>query len=60
VELIDVATGLGGKTYAGFTATTEINRHDWEVKWNTPLETGGLMLGDKVKIEIDVEASLET
>jgi len=60
VELIDVATGLGGKIYAGFTATTEINRHDWEVKWNTPLETGGLMLGDKVKIEIDVEASLET
>lgn len=59
VELLDVATGMGNKTYAGFTATTEINRHDWDVKWNTTLETGGLMLGDKVKIEIEIEASLE-
>lgn len=44
-----------GGTRAGFSAEAEINRKDWGIEWNAPLETGGVMLGDKVKIEIDVE-----
>jgi polyisoprenoid-binding protein YceI len=45
-----------GGTRAGFTATTEINRKDWGLAWNATLETGGVLVGDKVKIELDIEA----
>jgi len=44
-----------GGTRAGFTATTTINRKDWGIEWNAPLETGGVLVGDKVQIELDVE-----
>lgn len=40
----------------GFSATTEIDRDDWGVSWNVPLEAGGLLVGKKVKIEIEAEA----
>jgi polyisoprenoid-binding protein YceI len=44
-----------GGTRAGFTAETEINRKDWGLEWNVALETGGVLVGDKVKIQLDVE-----
>ena len=44
-----------GGTRAGFEASTEISRKDWEMTWNVALETGGVLVGDKVKIELDVE-----
>lgn len=40
----------------GFDATTTINRLDYGLKWNRAAEGGGVMLGDDVKIEINVEA----
>ncbi|MDQ6634830.1 MAG: YceI family protein [Gemmatimonadota bacterium] len=40
----------------GFEATTTVNRLDYGVKWNRAAEGGGAMLGDEVKIEINVEA----
>jgi polyisoprenoid-binding protein YceI len=40
---------------AGFTATTEINRKDWGLAWNVALETGGLLVSEKIKIELDVQ-----
>jgi polyisoprenoid-binding protein YceI len=40
----------------GFEATTTVNRLDYGVKWNRAAEAGGAMLGDDVKIEINVEA----
>jgi len=40
----------------GFEATTTVNRIDYGVKWNRAAEGGGAMLGDEVKIEINVEA----
>lgn len=52
-------TGVGGDpwggTRAGFTATTAINRKDFGVEFNAPLETGGVMLGDKVQIELEMQ-----
>jgi polyisoprenoid-binding protein YceI len=45
-----------GGTRAGFSAETEISRKDWELTWNVALETGGMLVGDKVKIELDIEA----
>jgi polyisoprenoid-binding protein YceI len=41
---------------AGFVATTTINRHDYGVSWNAPLDKGGVVVGDEVGITIDVEA----
>jgi polyisoprenoid-binding protein YceI len=45
-----------GDTRIGFTASTEVNRKDWGLEWNVALETGGFLVGDKAKLEIDVEA----
>ena len=48
----------GPKLRAGFVATTRINRHDFGVSWNSPLEKGGVVVGDDVAITIDAEAIL--
>lgn len=48
-----------GGTRAGFTATTEVNRKDWGLEWNMALETGGVLVGEKVKVELDIEAVKE-
>lgn len=42
---------------AGFSAETEINRKDFDLGWNVALETGGVMVSDKVKIALEIEAS---
>jgi len=46
----------GPKTRAGFEAVTVINRHDFGVSWNSPMEAGGIVVGDLVEITIDAEA----
>lgn len=43
-------------TRIGFTATTRINRHDYGVSWNADLQDGGIVVGDEVLINVDVEA----
>jgi len=45
-----------GGTRAGFSARTQIDRRDWDVKWNAPLETGGILVANEVKIELEVQA----
>jgi polyisoprenoid-binding protein YceI len=47
-----------GGTRAGFTAATTINREDWGLTWNVPLDGGGVLVGKEIKIEIEVEAVL--
>jgi len=49
----------GPKLRAGFVAETTINRHDFGVSWNSPLDLGGVVVGDEVRITIDAEAILE-
>jgi polyisoprenoid-binding protein YceI len=44
-----------GGTRAGFEATTEINRKDFDLSWNVAVEGGGVLVGEKVKITLDVE-----
>ncbi|PDW04053.1 YceI family protein [Candidatus Viridilinea mediisalina] len=44
-----------GTTSAGFTASTTINRKDWGLTWNVALETGGVLVGEEVNIEIELE-----
>ena len=45
-----------GGTRAGFSAEAEINRKDWGLEWNVALETGGVLVGEKVKIQLEIEA----
>ena len=45
-----------GNVRAAFTAKTSIDRRDFGLTWNQALETGGVMVGDRVEIEADVEA----
>ncbi len=47
-----------GGTKAGFSATTEINRTDFGVSYNGPIPGGGVALGEKVQIVLEVEADL--
>ncbi len=44
-----------GNVRAAFTASTTINRKDFGLTWNEVLETGGVLVGDEIKIELDVE-----
>jgi polyisoprenoid-binding protein YceI len=44
-----------GNTRRGVTATTEIDRRDFGLTWNKALEAGGVVVGDEVKIAMDVE-----
>jgi polyisoprenoid-binding protein YceI len=45
-----------GDQRVGFSASTEVNREDWDLGWNVVLESGGLLVGKKIKIELSVEA----
>ncbi|MCL4540823.1 MAG: YceI family protein [Chloroflexi bacterium] len=49
-----------GTTVAGFTATTTINRKDFDLNWNVALEVGGWLVGDILKISIETEAILQS
>ena len=60
VELALEFHGVGadpwGGTRAGFTATTELNRRDFGIDISMPLDGGGVVVGDKVKITLEIEA----
>ena len=43
-----------GNIRVGASATTKIKRSDFGLTWNAALETGGIMLGDDLKLEVDV------
>jgi len=45
-----------GSLRTGFTAETTLSRKDYGLTWNKVLDSGGLLIGDEVKLKIDVEA----
>lgn len=55
VEYAGQAKSPWGTTSAGFSAETKINRKDWGLTWNVPLETGGVLVGEEVTIAIELE-----
>jgi polyisoprenoid-binding protein YceI len=55
-ELTGAATDPFGNHRIGFEGEVEINRKDWGVEWNAPLETGGVLVGEKIKLTFDVSA----
>jgi polyisoprenoid-binding protein YceI len=56
VELEGVGRSPYGQDVFGFSAETEIDREAFGITWNVALETGGVMVGKKIKIEIEGEA----
>ena len=48
-----------GGTRAGFSATTEIDRKDFGINTNLPMDGGGAVVGDKVQISLEIEAILQ-
>jgi len=50
----EVANPQGGRS-AGLSARGRIKRHEWGLAWNVGLEAGGLMVGDEIKVEVEVE-----
>jgi polyisoprenoid-binding protein YceI len=46
-----------GLKRASFTATTRINREDWGLTWNAPLETGGVLVARDVGLELEIAAT---
>lgn len=45
-----------GNLRIGVSATTRLSRKDWGLEWNQVLEAGGVMVGNEVKITLDIEA----
>jgi len=58
LEFGGVSADPWGGTRAGFEATTEINRKDFGLSWNVAVEGGGVLVGEKVKIVLDVQLVL--
>lgn len=54
-EINGVIKGFKGETRVGFTLTGKINRKDFGLNWNRVLELGGVAVGDKVKILIELQ-----
>jgi polyisoprenoid-binding protein YceI len=50
-----LATDPWGNQKAGFEASTEINRKDWGLEWNVALEGGGVLVSEKIKINLDIQ-----
>jgi polyisoprenoid-binding protein YceI len=55
VEFGGIGKDPYGNTKAGFTAEGKINRKDWGLNWNAALETGGVLVGDELKILADIQ-----
>ncbi len=45
-----------GNLRVGFEGATSINRKDWGLTWNAALETGGVLVSEKIKLDFDVSA----
>jgi len=48
-------TNPWGKTIAAFSASADVDRGDWGLTWNVPLQTGGVLVGKKVRLEIEAQ-----
>jgi polyisoprenoid-binding protein YceI len=59
LELNGFGPDAYGGTRAGFTATTEISREEYGVTYNAAIEGGGVVIGDKVQINLEIEAVLD-
>lgn len=55
-ESTGIAKDPFGNLRAGFEGSVVVNRKDWGLQWNAALETGGVLVSDKVTLELDISA----
>ena len=48
-----------GNTRIGATATAKLNRKDWGLNWNAALEAGGVLVGEQVKIQLEIQLTAD-
>ena len=58
-EYLGYAADPWGGHRAVFTAAGAVNREDWDLTWNMPLDGGGLLVSKEIRIEIELEAVLQ-
>jgi polyisoprenoid-binding protein YceI len=58
VETLGTGKDPWGNQRMGFSAKTSINRKDFGLSWNQALETGGVLVGEEIKVEIETEVVL--
>lgn len=56
VEFLGAGPDPWGRVRAGFSGSVTIDRKDYGMEWNKALDKGGVMLGDEVEIDIEIEA----
>ena len=56
-ELVGISQDPWGNTKIGFEGTAKISRKEFGLVWNVALETGGVLVGDDIKLTLDVEAT---
>lgn len=56
IEYTGAATDPMGNHRIGFEGSTQVNRKDWNLTWNAALEAGGVLVSEKVTLEIDISA----
>lgn len=54
VEFLGFYRGMDGSRRAGFSAKANIDRKDWGLDWNVALEAGGWLVGDQIKLDVDL------
>ncbi|MEP6638475.1 MAG: YceI family protein [Chloroflexota bacterium] len=54
VEFLGFYRGMDGSRRAGFSAKAKVSRKDWDLNWNVALEAGGWLVGDQIKLDVDV------
>jgi polyisoprenoid-binding protein YceI len=59
VTYVGQGTSPWGTTVAGFAASTVLKRKDWGLNWNKALETGGVLVGDDIEVQIELELTGE-
>lgn len=58
VEFIGTMKDPWGNTRAGFSLETTLDRKEYGIEWNKALDAGGVLLGDEVEVEIDLQTML--
>jgi polyisoprenoid-binding protein YceI len=57
LEFTGSAVDPWGNTRVGFEGKTEVNRKEWGLNWNTALDTGGVLVSEKVTLEFEISAT---
>jgi polyisoprenoid-binding protein YceI len=59
VEVDGIGKDPWGNESASFSATTSINRQDWGISWNKSLDSGGVLVGDKIELTLEITGNVK-